>query len=182
MELQVRIGAVALALALLAACGGDDDDDGSNAAVSGDVPTGVEVIEIDGATHVDSDLDYPQSPPVGGDHNSAWQNCGAYREPVLDEHAVHSLEHGAVWIAYTPDLDDASVEALEAVADGQTHVLVTPYEGGLAEPISLQAWGRQLTLDAVDDEQIDAFVRAFQEGPQTPEPGAPCSGAIGTPR
>ena len=33
-----------------------------------------------------------------GEHNPVWQNCGFYNKPVRDESAVHSLEHGAVWI------------------------------------------------------------------------------------
>jgi hypothetical protein len=47
-------------------------------------------------------VDYPQSPPVGGPHNPIWQNCGFYSKPVRDEYAVHSMEHGAVWITYSP--------------------------------------------------------------------------------
>lgn len=94
---------------------------------------------------------------------------------------MHSLEHGAVWVMYAPDLGEAEVAALEAVADGQTHVLVTPYEN-LERPIVLSAWGRQLSVDDANDPRIDAFIRSFQEGPQTPELGAPCSGALGTPQ
>ena len=182
MRLQPRIRFRSLALVLLlAACGGDDDDDATTTADDG-APVEAQEIEVADAGHVDTDVTYEQSPPVGGDHNPAWQNCGVYREPVLDENAVHSLEHGAVWIAYSPDLDATAIEQLDAREEGQTHVLVSPYEGDMAAPISLQAWGRQLAVDDAGDDSIDAFIRAFQEGPQTPEPGAPCSGALGAPR
>ena len=137
--------------------------------------------EIEAVSHVTTEVDYPQSPPVGGDHDPAWQTCGTYDEPVRDENAVHSMEHGAVWIAYSSDLDGAAIDSLNARADGQTHVLVTPYEGDLTTPISLQAWGRQLAVDSADDARIATFIQDFQEGPDTPELGAPCSGGIGTP-
>ena len=144
-------------------------------------PEGTEEFEVATANHVTGDVEYPQTPPVGGDHDPAWQNCGSYREPVREENAVHSLEHGAVWITYRPDLGDEAVAALEERAEGETHVLVTPFEG-LDDPVVLSAWGRQLRVGSAEDERIDAFVRAFQQGPQTPELGATCSGAIGAPQ
>ena len=36
-----------------------------------------------GRDHVQGDVDYPQSPPVGGNHNPAWLSCGAYTNHVL---------------------------------------------------------------------------------------------------
>ena len=61
-----------------------------------------------GAVHKDGvDIDYEAqygvNPPAGGDHWSRWLNCGVYTEPQVNEHAVHALEHGAVWITYDPD-------------------------------------------------------------------------------
>ena len=55
-----------------------------------------------GRTHTTKPVDYKQVPPVGGDHNPVWQNCGAYDKPVAEENGVHSLEHGAVWLTYDP--------------------------------------------------------------------------------
>jgi hypothetical protein len=49
--------------------------------------------------HTEGEVDYEQSPPAGGEHNPVWQNCGYYAEPVRDENAVRSLEHGAVWLS-----------------------------------------------------------------------------------
>src|SRR5512135_382780 len=54
--------------------------------------------------HSEAPQQYPQTPPVGGVHSSVWQNCGIYDQPIRNENAVHSLEHGAVWITYQPDL------------------------------------------------------------------------------
>ena len=62
--------------------------------------------------HVESQVSYATSPPVGGDHHPVWLNCGVYDEPVPEEHAVHSLEHGSVWITYDPALPAAEVSKL----------------------------------------------------------------------
>ena len=52
-------------------------------------------------------------PPTGGSHNPRWQNCGIYTDPVDSSLAVHSLEHGAVWLAYQPDLAADKVAELQ---------------------------------------------------------------------
>jgi hypothetical protein len=130
--------------------------------------------------HVEGTVAYPESPPIGGDHSAKWQNCGAYAEPIPNEQAVHSIEHGAVWVTYQPDLPSGDVKLLQALAVGQTHVLVSPYPG-LSSPVVLTAWSTQLAVKDAKSPVIGAFIKKYQEGPQTPEPGAPCSGAIGTP-
>src|SRR5690606_11087054 len=35
---------------------------------------------------------------IGNQHNNYWQQCDIYDKPIHSEHAVHSLEHCAVWI------------------------------------------------------------------------------------
>ncbi|TDQ53663.1 DUF3105 domain-containing protein [Actinorugispora endophytica] len=138
------------------------------------------VQEFDGLTndHVTEEVKYEQSPPVGGDHSSYWQNCGVYTAPVKHIHAVHSLEHGAVWVNYSPDLPADQVERLEALYTPGSYVLVSPYEGEMEAPIVLSAWGHQLPLESPDDSRLDAFVQLYEQGEQTLEPGAACSGAI----
>jgi hypothetical protein len=143
-------------------------------------PGDVESFENLSRDHVEGDVDYEQSPPVGGEHNLVWQNCGFYSEPIRDENAVHSLEHGAVWITYSPDLPQDEVERLRDLAQSNSYVLVSPYPG-LDSPIVASAWGKQLRLESADDPALERFVSAFQQGPQTPEPGAACTGGIGEP-
>jgi hypothetical protein len=130
--------------------------------------------------HTDGTVNYPQSPPVGGPHNPVWQNCGVYDQPVRNENAVHSLEHGAVWITYQPDLPTEAVAKLRALAKGHDHVLVSPYPS-LTKPIVATAWGLQLGLDDVNDSRLPLFISRYEQGPQTPELGADCSRGIGTP-
>jgi hypothetical protein len=130
--------------------------------------------------HTEENVDYPQNPPVGGPHNPVWQNCGYYDQPVRDENAVHSLEHGAVWITYSPDLPQDQVEHLRDIAENETFVLVSPRDG-LPSPVVASAWGKQLRLDNAEDPNLERFIGAYEQGPQTPEKGAVCTGGIGQP-
>src|SRR4051812_41241578 len=84
--------------------------------------------------HVDTPVEYPQSPPVGGNHNPVWQNCEYYDTAVPNERAVHSLEHGAVWITYAPGTSQADRDVLKALAGTGDHILVSEYPG-LPSPI-----------------------------------------------
>ena len=38
------------------------------------------------------------------------------------------------------------------------------------------AWGAQLRLEGADDPNLERFISSYRKGPQTPEPGATCSG------
>ena len=91
--------------------------------------------------HTKQPVDYPQSPPVGGPHNPIWQNCGFYSKPVRNENAVHSMEHGAVWITYSPDLPNDQVEKIKSLTQ-KSYVLASPYPG-LPAPVVASAWGKQ---------------------------------------
>ena len=77
------------------------------------------ILELEdfGATHVLCGVAYETRPPASGDHFPTWQNCGFYTEPIRDETAVHSLEHGAIWIAYDPDVDAATRDTIAATVD-----------------------------------------------------------------
>ncbi|WP_341252962.1 DUF3105 domain-containing protein [Euzebya pacifica] len=142
-------------------------------------PDGTVDVAVGEPSHVEGEVDYETAPAAGGPHASVWQNCGNYDEPVDEENAVHSLEHGAVWLAYDPDLPEGEVERLRDRAGG--HVLVSPYEEPLDAPIVATAWGKQLAVETADDPAIETFIRAFEQGPQTPEPGAVCTRGIGEP-
>lgn len=125
--------------------------------------------------HTEAPVDYPQSPPVGGDHSPKWLDCTGtvYDAPVPNENAVHSLEHGAVWVTYDDSVGDADVETLTGMVDGSPYTLMSPY-AGQSSPIVLTAWGVQLGVESADDPRIEEFLTAYRQGPQTPEPGATC--------
>jgi hypothetical protein len=130
--------------------------------------------------HVPGTVTYAQNPPTGGDHSAVDQNCGFYSAPIVDENAVHSLEHGAVWITHDPKLPAAQLATLRAFAAKNAYVLVSPRDG-LPSPVVASAWGVQLQLASAEDTRLPVFLRAYVNGPQTPEPGAACTGGTGTP-
>jgi len=132
------------------------------------------------SNHVTTVVDYPQDPPAGGDHAAAWLNCGVYTDPVPNENAVHSLEHGAVWLTYDPALPADQVATLQQFAEQNSYVIVSPYEG-LSSPVVASSWGYQLEVDSADDERLPVFVRKYLLNPELPEVGALCSNGVGTP-
>ncbi|MFC9998033.1 DUF3105 domain-containing protein [Nocardia sp. NPDC127526] len=121
---------------------------------------------------------YDQVPAFGGPHDSSWAACTGvvYDKAIRSENAVHSLEHGAVWITYNPDkVDAASIDTLKKKVDGQPYTLMSPYPG-LDKPISLQAWGHQLKLDSATDSRVDQFIKDLRLNSNTyPEVGASCA-------
>lgn len=130
--------------------------------------------------HVEGPLAHEGKPPPGGEHGSAWQNCGVYTTPIPIENALHSLEHGAVWITYSPDLPSEQVRILETLTRKSDYRLLSPYPG-LTSPIVASAWGYQLSLEKADDPRLLDFFLKYEQNPAGPEPGAPCSGGVGEP-
>lgn len=125
--------------------------------------------------HVNTEVDYPQSPPVGGDHHPNWVSCNGdvYDEELDLERAVHALEHGAVWITYKEgELSKEDLDSLEKKIKNYT--FMSPYSDQDA-PLVLTAWGYQLELEDAQDPRVDFFIDKFRQGPQTPEPGATCN-------
>ena len=125
--------------------------------------------------HVPGPVNYDQTPPNAGDHNATPQQCAVYTEPIAPEHAVHSLEHGAVWITYNDSVPKDQVEELADKAEGDPYVLMSPVPEQKS-PINLSAWGRRLSVETASDDRIDRFIEGYTSGPQTPEPGAACIG------
>ena len=145
---------------------------------TGEPPEGVEEFDVGGAgQHTQGTVDYDPLPPVGGEHNPVWQNQGFYDEPVPNERAVHLLEHGAVWITYSPDLSQEEKDELQEIVEGKNCLMASPF-ADLPEgtPVVASAWGVQIKLNGVDDPRLDQFITAFRQGPQTPEKGATCTG------
>lgn len=126
--------------------------------------------------HTMASVDYAQVPPNEGKHSPVWQRCGFYPEPVDEEHAVHSLEHGVIWITYGPDVVPADIERLREMARTDDELLISPYPEGLPAPITVSAWGLQILVDPVDANHVEDAVRAARDAVDAPEPGAGCDG------
>lgn len=132
--------------------------------------------------HLEGVIPYPGSasvPPIGGNHNSVPQSCQVYTAPIANEHAVHSMEHGAVWITYQPSLAAGEIATLKKLVDGDPSRMLSPYPG-LKSPISVQAWGHQIFASKASDSRIKKFADLFTSGPQTLEPNAACQGTTTT--
>jgi hypothetical protein len=138
---------------------------------------GITTVEYEAGQHVGTTVDYAESPPIGGEHDPVWADCTGtvYDVDIRHENAVHSLEHGAVWITYNPDeLSDNDVAKLAELVDGESGRMLSPY-AGLDSAVSLQSWGHQLKVDSVDDPRIEQFADFLTRNPDFhPEVGATC--------
>lgn len=144
------------------------------------VPEGTQQIAVESSEHVEGDIYEADEVPPGGRHNPIWQNCGFYDAPIRAENAVHSLEHGAVWITHSADLPAKDVDVLRGFVGSASKVLVSPV-ADQRSPVTLSAWGNQLMVDDVNDPRVEQFVNEFTTNPSGPEPGGRCSGGVGEP-
>ena len=151
---------------------------------SGGPPADVQEFDVASGrgNHTQDPVDYEQTPPVGGAHNNVWQNAAFYDEPIRNENAVHTLEHGAVWITFSPDLPQDEKDRIREIVEGQDCLMASPYPDLPGDaPIIASAWGKQLAVESADDPDLQGFIRSFRQGPQTPEPGATCTGGTAEP-
>ncbi|MEU8465069.1 DUF3105 domain-containing protein [Streptomyces sp. NPDC029003] len=132
-----------------------------------------------GRNHVDTPVKYEMNPPVGGDHSPRWMNCNGdvYKNAIPEVNAVHSLEHGAVWVTYNEKAAPADVETLAGKVGKTPYTLMSPVKEQ-AGAIMLSAWGKQLTVDKADDPRVAQFFTKYVQGAQTPEPGAACTNGL----
>ncbi len=129
MPTRTVLALVGLAM-LVASCGGGTESgnaagDGAAGGDGTEIP-GLQTFGDLGRTHVTGSVAYTKSPPVGGNHFRNLQTCGAYDKPVPKELAVHSMEHGAVWLTYRPGLPANEIDRLRREAR-QPYVLLSPY-------------------------------------------------------
>ncbi len=100
-------------------------------------------------------------------------------EPIKDRHAVHSMDHGVVWISYRPNLSAAAIDELRRYA-GERYIIVSPYPG-LDAPVVATAWRVQLKLDGAEDPRLRQFVDQFRISEISPLSGNKCVGGAGDP-
>jgi len=172
-----RLAAVALAAMLVVGC---SSGSAATSETAGSSIAGVTIERAASHNHKQGTIDYPgKKPPSGGDHNPVWLTCGAYSQRPPDENAVHSLEHGATWIAYGPGLAAVDVAKLRAFAT-QPKVIVSPY-AGMDAPIVVVAWEHRLEVQSASDPRIQQFIDAYGHGKVSPEPNGTCAGGVGQP-
>lgn len=124
---------------------------------------------------------YETNPPSGGDHWGTWAAFKEYSTPVPREMYVHSMEHGAVVLAYRckescPDIQMMLHEVFaEAASDSlclstpgnpPKRLVLTP-DPELPTPIAAAAWGATYTATCIDKASLTDFVkRVYGRGPE----------------
>jgi hypothetical protein len=130
-----------------------------------------------GQQHVTTPVSYKESPPVGGPHDPYWADCTGtvYSVDIRHENAVHSLEHGGVWITYNPKtVSQSDISTLAKLVQNQPGRLMSPY-AGLDSAISIQSWNHELKVSKADDKRLKQFADFFTTNPTYyPEVGASC--------
>lgn len=140
----------------------------------------VEVEEIEGATY------FPYHPPPSDVLDGVWQNCGIYNESLSIDHVLRAMAHGAVWVAYNPEMPADQIEALrllvqDTLAQSDEPMVILSPETFLESPVVATAWRVQLPLDSVSDPRLAQFLEQYQVGPFALQPGEPCTGGVGEP-
>jgi len=126
----------------------------------------ISILNRDHISVGDAHEEYNSNPPTSGPHAgpAGW---GFSEDEILDENAIHNLEHGGIWISYK-NLNDDSVSTLKEIAKRNSlSVIVSPREANDANVV-LSSWGRLLELDTVDEELIAEFIRKNKN--KSPEP------------
>jgi hypothetical protein len=136
--------------------------------------------------------DYKDKPATSGYHDpSPLPNAPkVYDTQPPETRAVHSLEHGAVFIYYLPgadgELPQAVIDRLANIARGDTATFLAPYPTLTPETaLTLTAWNRRQSCPASQSGEglsasdaatiVNGFVTAFECTGNAPENGAsPC--------
>jgi len=89
---------------------------------------------------------------------------GIHTETIPDYLQVHNLEDGGVIIHYNcPEGCPEIVEELsDIVRDNGTEQLVLEPYTNMDSTIALTAWTKMLTLDTVDRDRIEDFIKAYR--------------------
>lgn len=134
--------------------------------------------------HISLDADLPvytSDPPTSGPHYGDPARTGFRGDAGLpDGHFIHSMEHGNIWVSYSPSLSEAVVDDLEKIAGNR---VVVSMRGANESDIVLAAWGRIDTFDVggeltdADKQRIRDFILRYTDrGPEQLPPTAHSQG------
>lgn len=74
---------------------------------------------------------YPSVPPASGPHNPIPYGAGVYDSPPPIDRVIHSLEHGAAIVWYSPDASGPELDKIKAFYERSevgSRVIVAPYD------------------------------------------------------
>jgi hypothetical protein len=173
-----------------------------------DIPEGaVRAAEQAGCTEVDKRPDttpsqphlgpgqtttYPDPPATSGQHSpsSLPDDPKVYDAPVDETAAVHSMEHGAVFVYYLPEADGGIAQdvadRLAEIAEGTNATFLAPYPDLTPETaLTLTAWNYRQSCPGTSTDDgsgltpqsaaiiMNGFVTGFECTGEAPENGAP---------
>jgi hypothetical protein len=135
---------------------------------------------------------YSDPPATSGIHDpSPITEPKVFETQAPETRAVHSLEHGAVFVYYLPEADggvsQAVVDRLAQIANGDGATFLSPYPSLTPDrALTLTAWNRRQSCPATDEGGtalspadaatiVEGLVTAFECTSNAPENGAaPC--------
>jgi len=128
----------------------------------------VEAFEIEGRGHVESsvDVNYQTNPPTSGDHLAEAENWGIYTKEIDDKAAVHSMEHGGIWISYD-DISKEDIKVLETIGKQNSQSTVVSPRAANDMHIVITSWGKMMKTDQVDAPLIQKYIDTYKN--QSPE-------------
>ncbi len=131
----------------------------------------------EGATHVSctQNVTYMTNPPSSGNHYDCWAAYQTYTSPVPWGNLVHSMEHGAMIIAYNCPAGCATdVAAIQSFIDAlpldpncgaalqKNRIILVP-DPNLAVRFAAAAWGWTLKSDCFDAAAFQQFFDAHYD-------------------
>jgi hypothetical protein len=111
--------------------------------------------------------EYNSNPPSSGWHYAEPASWGFYDRELEDEQVVHNLEHGAVWITFKPDIDQATKDAIKRLVERYSSKVIATARSKNDTPLALVSWGRVMKMESFDKDQALEFVkRNRNHGPE----------------
>jgi len=119
--------------------------------------------DSEGNQHLTTDVEYESNPPHSGDHNPIPHPDGASLRPPRLEDAVHSLEHGRIYVQFNPSVSNDVKGQLKALFDEDPyHMILTPNGTRMPYQVAATTWRNTLTCEQMSPQAIDA-IRLFRE-------------------
>lgn len=125
---------------------------------------------------------YPSVPPASGPHNAVPYGAGVYDTPPPIDRVIHSLEHGAAIVWYSPDVSGRELERIRSFyeeTDVGSRVIVSQYDypdqgaaGSLpgGAQMALVAWHEVQTCERVNLAAAFGFTSSFAAPPFGDQP------------
>jgi len=128
----------------------------------------VEEFPIEGREHVPigTSVDYQTNPPTSGNHLAQPKEWGIFTNEIDDMQAVHSMEHGGIWISYQ-DINEEEIAVLEDIGKQNSQSTLVSPRSGNDNKIVVASWGKVMRLEIVDKALIQKYIDTYKN--QSPE-------------